>query len=739
MTTASGFWAESSAGNEEFEEVNMNRTLLQTDTYANLQTILDKEGMLGYDTTYNRFLTVDGGSIIAVQRIVLTTEANLPTFATEHAYSLYYTTDNKKLRYIGNAGTEYIVGYGDVSNSNSNITNVDSTASSYGSGTTLAFENPRHQHALNAHEKGGTAEIDGDKIDIDYSPTNYTPSTTPSVVNNVDNLSAHLAGIDDKIGNIQSAGSGESNVQANWTETNTNSDAYIRNKPTLAPLNAEQNVQANWTETNTASDSFIRNKPNIPNSIPAATSSDREYNLRVNTNGTTQWVWDFGEANVPSNWNATSGDAFIRNKPVAATSSSAGLMSSSDKTKLDGIATGAEANVQADWNETDTADDSFIKNKPVAATTSASGLMSSADKIKLDGIDAGAEANVQTDWNATSGDSQILNKPGFATTSADGLMSKEDKAKLNGIASGAEVNVQADWDETDTSDSAYIANKPATPTKIYVQSSFPSNASSGDLFIKTTNTSTIDYQIRRLSSTHINSPRSLLFSSNAFYILNLRATNLDDQTLYYESLSDSTPTITDLYGLNNGAIGITRFSNRLYVLDSVRDYIYAYNTYSNNVILTESFALHSSNSNPISITYYDNKLYVSDSSDNHLYAYNLSGVRQTSSELSGISGTDMAFRDNKFYILTGNEVEVYDSSGNLQNNLSFSIYDESGSPRGIDVYNNIIYILFNNNLIQGYDSSGRKLDGLQEIEKNNVYKYDGTDWNFETELRNRRR
>lgn len=45
------------------------------------------------------------------------------------------------------------------------------------------------------------------------------------------------------------------------------------------------------------------------------------------------------------------------------------------------------------------------------ATTSASGAMSAADKIKLDGIASGAEVNVNADWNATSGDAQILNKP----------------------------------------------------------------------------------------------------------------------------------------------------------------------------------------------------------------------------------------------------------------------------------------------------------------------------------------
>jgi hypothetical protein len=53
-----------------------------------------------------------------------------------------------------------------------------------------------------------------------------------------------------------------------------------------------------------------------------------------------------------------------------------------------------------------------------AATTSAAGLMSSTDKTKLDGIATGAEVNVQSDWNATTGDAFIQNKPTLGTAAA---------------------------------------------------------------------------------------------------------------------------------------------------------------------------------------------------------------------------------------------------------------------------------------------------------------------------------
>lgn len=47
---------------------------------------------------------------------------------------------------------------------------------------------------------GGAAEIDGDKVDIDWNPSNYTPATTPTEVDSVDNLTAHLYGIDQALG-----------------------------------------------------------------------------------------------------------------------------------------------------------------------------------------------------------------------------------------------------------------------------------------------------------------------------------------------------------------------------------------------------------------------------------------------------------------------------------------------------------------------------------------------------------
>ena len=57
------------------------------------------------------------------------------------------------------------------------------------------------------------------------------------------------------------------------------------------------------------------------------------------------------------------------------------------------------------------------------ATQQADGLMASSDKTKLDGIESGAEVNVNADWNATTGDAWILNRPQLSLVATTGRYS----------------------------------------------------------------------------------------------------------------------------------------------------------------------------------------------------------------------------------------------------------------------------------------------------------------------------
>ncbi len=140
--------------------------------------------------------------------------------------------------------------------------------------------------------------------------------------------------------------------------------------------------------------------------------------------------------------------------------------SDTEQTKLSGIDTGAEVNVQSDWNSG--SGDSLILNKPNIqytavipdATSSQTGLATSIHITKLDGITTGAnlyalpEASttvlggikVGANLTITSGVLAATDTDttySVATTSVDGLMSSTDKTKLDGVATSATANPNA--------------------------------------------------------------------------------------------------------------------------------------------------------------------------------------------------------------------------------------------------------------------------------------------------------
>lgn len=165
------------------------------------------------------------------------------------------------------------------------------------------------------------------------------------------------------------------------------------------------------------------------------------------------------EVNVNADWNASSGDAQILNKPSAfapsAHAASHGVGQSDAVTLAQSQVTNLTTDLSAKaplasptftgtpaaptatqgTNTTQIATTAFVNAEiatdaaPYAhvgatgaahgdASTTVAGFMSASDKTKLDGIAAGAEVNVNADWNAASGDAQILNKPSSFTPSA---------------------------------------------------------------------------------------------------------------------------------------------------------------------------------------------------------------------------------------------------------------------------------------------------------------------------------
>ena len=154
------------------------------------------------------------------------------------------------------------------------------------------------------------------------------------------------------------------------------------------------------------------------------------------------------------------------------------------KNKLDGIESGAQVNVQADWNAT-TAATGAVANKPtkVSDFTNDSGFQTSSQ------VSSTVTSAVSTHNSNTSAHSDIRTAIGEVSSALDGKVDVETgkglssndftnalKTKLDGIAAGAQVNVQSDWTQTDTTADDYIAGKPTKVSDFTNDSGFQTSS-----------------------------------------------------------------------------------------------------------------------------------------------------------------------------------------------------------------------------------------------------------------------
>ena len=212
----------------------------------------------------------------------------------------------------------------------------------------------------------------------------------------------------------------EVNVQADWDESDTSSDAYIQNKPTIytqdeidtlldekldanlkgaasgvAELDANGKVPSSQLPSYVDDVVEAASKDNFPatgetGKIYVALDTNKTYrwggsayveiseSLALGTTSSTAFRGDYGEA-----LRTTMGDATLKTQASTVTAAINELVdgkqaalseaqlnavnsgiTAADKTKLSGIAAGAEVNVQSNWNESDSTSDAFIQNKP---------------------------------------------------------------------------------------------------------------------------------------------------------------------------------------------------------------------------------------------------------------------------------------------------------------------------------------------------------------------------------------
>ena len=124
---------------------------------------------------------------------------------------------------------------------------------------------------------------------------------------------------------------------------------------------------------------------------------------------------DLGIADADDVYTKTESDTLFSAKvdKVSGKGLSENDYTTAEKTKLAGIAAGAEVNVQADWAQSDSTADDYIKGKPTIPA-----------------------AQVNSDWSASSGVAQILHKPTLGAAAAKGVDSAPTASSTNLVESG---------------------------------------------------------------------------------------------------------------------------------------------------------------------------------------------------------------------------------------------------------------------------------------------------------------
>ena len=164
-------------------------------------------------------------------------------------------------------------------------------------------------------------------------------SSAKKVVLTLQNGNTIEFSVADLVAGLQSEITSTNKLDADLVDDSTSTNKFVSSAEKTA-----------WNNKSDFSGSYndLTNKPAIPDEL-----SD------LSEDSTHRTVSDAEK----SAWNAKASTA-------TATTSTAGLMSSDDKTKLNGIASGAEANVQSDWNVTSSSSDAYIKNKPTIPSAS---------------------------------------------------------------------------------------------------------------------------------------------------------------------------------------------------------------------------------------------------------------------------------------------------------------------------------------------------------------------------------
>ena len=351
---------------------------------------------------------------------------------------------------------------------------------------------------------------------------------------------------------------------ANYVHTDNNFTTTLKDKLDSIATGAEVNVQSDWDITDTSSDAFIKNKPSVPTKtsdltndsgyITSAALPTKTSDLTNDSGFITKNVSDlanyytqsevngmFGALSIPSKTSDLVNDSgFLTSIPIASATTLGGVkIGSGINVAADGTISAAVASLDWDnitnkpenvsywtndagyitsadlptktselindsgfltsYTETDpifsaspaagiTAEDisswdaksdfsgsyNDLTDKPTPPTVGNATLTIQKNGVNVQTFTANATSDKIANITVPTNTSDLTNDSDFVEDASyvhtDNNYTTAEKNKLAGIAAGAEANVQSDWNVADASSDAFIKNKPTIPDPITVDS-----------------------------------------------------------------------------------------------------------------------------------------------------------------------------------------------------------------------------------------------------------------------------
>lgn len=248
----------------------------------------------------------------------------------------------------------------------------------------------------------------------------------------------------------------QSNVQADWNQTDSTAGDYIKNKPTIPSVgNAEIEIQKNGTKVGSFTTNQSGSKVTMNITVPTGTAANKD--VPTSGNASTSQVVMGNDSRLTDSRNAKDVYSWAKasSKPTY-TASEVEAIPTSAKGAASGVATlDSAGKVPASQLPSYVDDVLEYNNKASFPTTGETG------KIYID-----KATNLTWRWG---GSTYVEISPSLALgeTSSTAYAGDKGKAladKLATIAEGAEVNVQSDWNAT--SGDAFIKNKPTIPAAV---------------------------------------------------------------------------------------------------------------------------------------------------------------------------------------------------------------------------------------------------------------------------------